>query len=460
MKKIIYLLLLMPFFGLSQATEPSNADAVFIKKLSDEILTNGEAYDLLYELTKKVGGRIAGSPAMYKAEAWGVNAFQQLGAPTVSKQACQVPRWVRGSGDFANITSIDGKKQVRALDVLALGNSLGDGKKVEGTLLAVQDFADLEKRKEEVKGKIVYFNNSFDATIVKTFEAYGKAGQYRRNGASQAAKYGAVGCIIRSLTSSTANDPHTGGMVYNDSFPKIPAQAVGPRDADYLWSLAKKSNTVKISMATHGHFLPDTTGHNIIAEIKGAQFPDEIITIGGHLDSWDVNEGAHDDGAGVVHTMEVMRALLAVGYQPKRTIRFVLFANEENGLRGGTAYAAAAKDKKEKHIFALESDEGGFTPRGFSFTAAPEKVAAAQRWLPLLKPYGTSSMDDIGGGADIGPLNRTFNTPLCGFLPDSQRYFDVHHARSDVFENVNKRELLLGAVNIAGLIYLVDKYGF
>jgi hypothetical protein len=371
-----------------------------------------------------------------------------------------VPRWVRGSGDFAKITRIDGKKQVRALDVLALGNSLGDGKKVEGTLLAVQDFTDLEKRKDEVKGKIVYFNNSFDATIVKTFEAYGKAGQYRRNGASQAAKYGAVGCIIRSLTSSTANDPHTGGMAYNDSFPKIPAQAVGPRDADYLWSLAKQSSNVKVSMASHGKFLPDTTGHNIIAEIKGSQFPDEIITIGGHLDSWDVNEGAHDDGAGVVHTIEVMRAFIAVGYIPKRTIRFVLFANEENGLRGGTAYAAAAKEKNEKHIFALESDEGGFTPRGFSFTAAPEKVAAAQRWLPLLKPYGTSSMDDIGGGADIGPLNRNLNTPLCGFLPDSQRYFDVHHARSDVFENVNKRELLLGAVNIAGLIYLVDKYGF
>jgi hypothetical protein len=460
MKKIIYLLLLVPFFGLSQSTEPSNADAVFIKKLSDEILTNGKAYDLLYELTKKVGGRIAGSPAMYKAEAWGEKTLQQLGAPSVSKQACQVPRWVRGTGDFASITSIDGKKQARALDVLALGNSLGDGKKVEATILAVQNFEELEKRKDEVKGKIVYFNNSFDATIVKTFEAYGKAGQYRRNGASQAAKYGAVGCIIRSLTSSTANDPHTGGMAYNDSFPKIPAQAVGPRDADYLWSLAKKSSTVKIKMATHGQFLPDTTGHNIIAEIKGAQFPDEIITLGGHLDSWDVNEGAHDDGAGVVHTMEVLRAMLAVGYQPKRTIRFVLFANEENGLRGGMAYAQAAKDKKEKHIFALESDEGGFTPRGFSFTASPEKVEAAKRWIPLLKPYGTSTMDDIGGGSDISPLNRQLQVPLCGFVPDPQRYFDIHHARSDVFENVNKRELLLGAVNIAGLIYLVDTYGF
>ena len=460
MKKIIYLLLLAPLFGLSQVSQPTNADAVFIKKVSDEILTNGKAYDLLFELTKKVGGRIAGSPAMYKAEAWGEKTLQQLGAPSVSKQACQVPRWVRGSGDFASITSVDGAKQTRALDVLALGNSLGDGKKVEATLLAVQDFDELEKRKDEVKGKIVYFNNSFDATLVKTFEAYGKAGIYRRSGPSQAAKYGAVGCIIRSLTSSTANDPHTGGMAYNDSFPKIPAQAVGPRDADYLWTLAKKSSAVKISMATHGKFLADTTGHNIIAEIKGSQFPNEIITVGGHLDSWDVNEGAHDDGAGVVHTMEVMRALLAVGYQPKRTIRFVLFANEENGLRGGSAYAAAAKDKNEKHIFALESDEGGFTPRGFSFTASPEKVAAAKRWLPLLKPYGTDSMDDIGGGSDISPLNRQLQVPLCGFMPDPQRYFDLHHARTDVFENVNKRELLLGAVNIAGIIYLVDTYGF
>ena len=460
MKNIIYLLLLLPFLGSSQQTPTNAADAAFIKKLSDEILTNGKAYDLLYELTKKVGGRIAGSPAMYKAEAWGEKALQQLGAPVVIKQACMVPRWVRGSGDFARITSIDGKKQTRSLDVLALGNSLGNGKNIEASLLAVQDFADLEKHKDEVKGKIVYFNNSFDATIVKTFEAYGKAGIYRRSGPSQAAKYGAVGCIIRSLTSSTANDPHTGGMSYNDSFPKIPAQAVGPRDADYLWSLAKKSNSVQLSMATHGHFLPDTTGHNIIAEIKGSVFPDEIITVGGHLDSWDVNEGAHDDGAGVVHTIEVMRAMLAVGYKPQRTIRFVLFANEENGLKGGMAYAAAAKEKNEKHIFALESDEGGFTPRGFSFTASPEKVAAAKRWLPLLKPYGTDNMDDIGGGSDISPLNRQLQVPLCGFMPDPQRYFDLHHARTDVFENVNKRELLLGAVNIAGIVYLVDKYGF
>ena len=319
---------------------------------------------------------------------------------------------------------------------------------------------DLEKHKNEVKGKIVYFNNSFDATIVKTFEAYGKAGQYRRNGASQAAKYGAVGCIIRSLTSSTANDPHTGGMAYNDSFPKIPAQAVGPRDADYLWSLAKQSSTVKVSMATHGKFLPDTTGHNIIAEIKGTQFPNEIITLGGHLDSWDVNEGAHDDGAGIVQTMEILRTMKALNYKPKRTIRFVLFANEENGMRGGNKYAELAKLNNEKHVFALESDAGGFTPRAIGISAtSPEQFKKMQQWASLLKPYGTE-ITAGGGGADIGPLKTVdSNVVLSGLVPDSQRYFDLHHAKTDVFENVNKRELLLGAVNMAAVIYLIDQYG-
>jgi len=344
------------------------------------------------------------------------------------------------------------------LDVLALGNSLGNGKPVTAQVIAFNSFDEMEKRKEEVKGKIVYFNHSFDPTNIKPFVSYGQTGVSRRAGPSMAAKYGAVGVMIRSLTESTANDPHTGSTAYNDSFPKIPAIAMGPRDADYIWELSKQSS-FSVSMKTSAKFLPDTIGHNVIGELRGTTFPDEIITVGGHLDSWDVNEGAHDDGAGVVHTIEVMRALKAIGYQPKRTIRFVLFANEENGMRGGNKYAAEAKEKGEKHIFALESDAGGFTPRGFGFTAPKDKHDKIQAWLPLLKPYGTEDMSGSGGGADIGPLNRTFGTPIAGFIPDPQRYFDLHHARTDVFENVNKRELLLGAVNMAALIYLVDKYG-
>jgi hypothetical protein len=208
-----------------------------------------------------------------------------------------------------------------------------------------------------------------------------------------------------------------------------------------------------------GSFLPDAKGHNVIAELKGSEMPNEYITVGGHLDSWDINEGAHDDGAGIVQTMEILRAFKAMNYKPKRTIRFVLFANEENGGRGGEKYAEAAQANNEKHIFALESDAGGFTPRGFGFTISNDKLQKIQGWKNLFLPYGVYDLRQGGGGSDIGPLNQKLGTPLAGLSPDGQRYFDVHHARNDVFENVNKRELHLGAVNMAALIYLVDKYG-
>lgn len=434
-----------------------SGDSVMIRKISDEILANGKAYELLYQLTKQIGGRLAGSPQFARAEEWGRNAMEKNGADNVFLQECMVPHWVRGGQDAAVITEVNKTKTARKLDVLALGNSLGSGT-VTAPVLAISDFEELEKRKDEVSGKIVYYNHGFNPTNVKPFISYGEAGIYRRSGPSRAAKYGAVGVMIRSLTESTSNDPHTGAMLYNDSFPKIPALAVGPRDADELWELSRKA-AFSMAMTTNGHFLPDTIGHNVIGELKGTEFPDQFITIGGHLDSWDVNEGAHDDGTGVVHTIEIMRALKAIGYKPRHTLRFVLFANEENGLRGGIKYAAEAKAKNEKHLFALESDAGGFTPRGFSLQASAEQMAKVNRWLPLLSPYGTEEFTSDGGGADVGPLNRTFGIPVGELNPDPQRYFDIHHARSDVFENVHKRELLLGAVNMAAFIYLIDKYG-
>ncbi len=452
MKKLTLALLLLPFLGKAQS-----ADEAMIKKISDEILRNGKAYDLLHQLTKQIGGRLAGSPQFAKAIQWGKTTMEQQGADKVWLQECMVPHWVRGGQDKAVIIEIDKNKTSHALDVLALGNSLGSGT-VTAEVLAVDDFAELDRRKDEAKGKIVFYNHGFDPTNVKPFISYGQTGIYRRSGPSHAAKYGAVGVMIRSLTESAANDPHTGAMAYNDSFPKIPATAVGPRDADDVWAMSKKS-TLKMSMTTNGHFLPDTIGHNVIAELTGTEFPDQYITVGGHLDSWDVNEGASDDGTGVVHTIEIMRALKAIGYKPRHTIRFVLFANEENGLRGGTKYAEEAKAKGEKHVFALESDAGGFTPRGFSLSVTKEQMAKAQSWLPLLSPYGAFEFTADGGGADVSPLNRTFGIPVGELNPDQQRYFDIHHARSDVFEYVNKRELLMGAVNMAALIYLVDKYG-
>ena len=451
MKKFLFIItMFIPTVMIFSQTE----DSIMIKKISDEILINGKAYDNLRHLTKKIGGRLAGSPQMTMAEKWGEQVMKTSGADRVIMQQCKVPHWVRGGEDEAKVTG--GKK----LDVVALGNSMGSGKNgVKAEVLLVNSFDDLEKKKDQVKDKIVFYNYKFNPTFVQTFRSYGDASQYRGSGPSRAAKYGAKAVIVRSMSHSTDNNPHTGATRYLDSFAKIPAVAIGLRDADWLSEELQKGK-LNVAIKTNGHFLDSAIGHNVMGELTGSEFPNEIITVGGHLDSWDNCEGAHDDGAGCVQTIEILRAFKAVGYKPKRTIRFVLFANEENGLRGGNKYAEEAKIKNEKHIFALESDAGGFTPRAFGFTMSEEQFQKVLQWKPLIAPYGCSEFNRGGGGADIGPLRRAFpTTALAGLSPDSQRYFDIHHARNDVFENVNKRELELGAVNMAALIYLIDKYG-
>ena len=433
-------------------------DSTFIKQVSNEVLTNGKAYENLRYLTKQIGGRLAGSAGMVKAEQWGLKVMQESGADKAWMQECMVPHWSRGGKDEAKAT-VPGIKKDIILDVLALGNSIGSGKNgVSEEVVLVNSFDELEKKKEDVKGKIVFYNYKFNDTYVNTFLSYRDAGQYRGQGPSRAAKYGAKAVIVRSMSHAADNNPHTGATRYDSAYAKIPAIAIGLKDADRLSELLLKSK-VKVTLKTYGKFLPDTIGHNIIGELKGTEFPDQIITVGGHLDSWDVCEGAHDDGAGVVQTMEILRAFKAIGFRPKRTIRFVLFANEENGGRGGAKYAEEAKEKKEKHIFAIESDAGGFTPRGLGFTGTEEQFQKFLQWKDLISPYGATEFSKGGGGSDIGPLNRAFNTPTGSLNPDTQRYFDIHHARSDVFENVNKRELELGAINMAALIYLIDKYG-
>ena len=445
-----------------------NEDSIMIKKISDEILTNGKAYDNLRDLTKKIGARLSGSPQMVKAEQWGMQVMKQSGADKAWLQQCMVPHWVRGGKEKAEIhynSSGSGARNLllskKQLDVLALGNSEGTkNKDLTAKVFLVNSFDELEKKKDSVKGKIVFYNYKFNPTYVSTFRSYGEASQYRGAVPSRAAKYGAVGVVVRSMSHSVDNYPHTGSTRYDSAYAKIPALAVGLRDADWLSDQLQQNRIISLTIKTNAHFLPDTIGNNVIGELVGSEFPDEIITIGGHLDSWDPGEGAHDDGAGCVQTIEILRAFKALGYKPKRTIRFVLFANEENGLRGGNKYAEEAKTKNEKHIFALESDAGGFTPRAFGFAMSEEQFQRVLLWKPLIAPYGCSEFSRGGGGADIGPLRRVFSTTaLAGLSPDSQRYFDFHHARNDVFEAVNKRELELGAVNMAALIYLIDKYG-
>ncbi|HEY4288102.1 MAG TPA: M20/M25/M40 family metallo-hydrolase [Puia sp.] len=450
-------------------------DSLLIRRLADTILTDGRTYGNLHLLTKTVGARLSGSAGYYKAEKWGQQVLQEASADKVWLQECMVPHWVRGGKDSAWWSTIPVRKgrsgskpggniDVVKLDILALGNSVGTGPKgITAPVILVHNFDELEQHKNELKGKIVFYNYPFNPLFVETFQAYSDAVRYRGAGASRAAKYGAVGVIVRSMSSSIDNTPHTGAMNYNDSFPKIPAVAVGLRDADNLAEVLKskgEDDSVIVFLRTNAHMLPDTAAHNVIGELKGTEFPDQYITVGGHLDSWDPAEGAMDDGAGCVQSIEVLRALKAIGYHPRHTIRVVLFANEENGGRGGRKYAEAAKAAGETHLLGLESDNGGFTPRGFTLSLPEDKLAAIQPWVKLLRPYGVYELEHGGGGSDVNPMGRQLGAVVGELRPDSQRYFEYHHARNDVLENVNKRELEMGAVNMAALIYLVDKYGW
>ena len=453
-KGILLLVMVLPFFSVRAQTE----DSLMIRRIADEILLHGKAYEHLRYLTKQIGGRLAGSPQMVKAEQWGLRVMQESGATSAWLQECMVPHWVRGGTDKARAFHV-GAKKGKELDVVALGNSIGTGSHgLQAEVVLANSFDDLNGKKDQVKGKVVFFNYPFNPTFIRTFQAYGDASKYRGQGPSAAAKWGASGVIVRSMSHSTDNHPHTGATRYDTNYARVPAFAIGLQDADWL-AAALSKGPVTVRLNSNGHFLPDTIGHNVIGELRGSDFPDEIITVGGHLDSWDNCEGAHDDGAGCVQAIEILRAFRAIGYQPRRTIRFVLFANEENGLRGGAKYAEEAKARGEKHILAIESDAGGFSPRGLGFTGTEEQTRTFFSWQPLIAPYGCSEFVRGGGGADIGPLNRTLGTPTAGLSPDSQRYFDVHHARNDTFEAVNKRELELGAVNMAALIYLADRYG-
>jgi carboxypeptidase Q len=439
---------------VSQTTD----DSLLIRRLADTILTDGQAYGNLRLLTKTVGARLSGSAGYYKAEKWGQQALGAANADKVWLQECMVPHWIRGGKDSAS-WSTRGRRT--GLDVLALGNSQGTGPTaIQAPVVLINNFDELEQQKDKLKGKIVFYNYPFNPLLVETFQAYGDAVRYRGAGASRAARYGAIGVLVRSMSSSVTNFPHTGALAYNDSFPKIPAFAVGLRDADRLAEQLKANpGATSAYMRSGARMLPDTPAHNIIGELKGTEFPNQYITVGGHLDSWDPAEGAQDDGAGCVQSIEVLRALKAIGYKPRHTIRVVLFANEENGGRGGRKYAEAAKDAGEKHLLGLESDNGGFTPRAFTISLPDEKLAAIQPWIQLLKPYGVYEFERGGGGSDVNPMARQLGATVGELRPDSQRYFEYHHARNDVLENVNKRELELGAVNMAALIYLVDKYG-
>jgi hypothetical protein len=450
--------LLLSFgFLLTLSIQAQEADSLIIRSIFDEALEEGESYENLRSLCKDVGARLTGSAEAEMAVQWGKDLLESYGFIT-KLQETPIPHWERGTTEAGWYVTADA--QMHKIKVLALGGSIGTDGLLTGPLLRVKDMDQLEAFGEKgiLKNQIVFIDQPFDKKQVNTFYAYGACWPMRGNGAKEAGKYGAKAVLIRSLASPTDDHPHTGAMRYDEEGPKIPGAAISTMAADDL-TLALEKGPVQIHMEMDCRSFPDKSSHNVIGEIRGSEFPDEIITIGGHLDSWDVGEGAHDDGAGIVHCIEAMRILKDRDIKLKRTLRVVLYMNEENGVYGADTYAKKAIEKGEKHVFALESDAGGHTPRGFSLDGPSERLELLQSFSALLYPYGLTELEEGYGGVDINRLKDHYqDIALIGFRPDSQRYFDYHHSENDVFENVHKRELELGCASIASIIYLMDKY--
>ena len=438
----------------------AQSDETIIRDIYDNSLLNGKSYEWLDYLSNQIGGRLSGSLSAELAVNWTKSEMELMGLDKVWLQPVMVPKWVRGTPEFAYIETSPGK--TTKVNICALGGSISTPSAgLKGNLVEVKSFEELEKLgKDKIKGKIVFYNRPMDATLIDTFKAYGSCVNQRYEGAVNAIEYGASAVIVRSMNLSIDDLPHTGSMTYGNIpvSDRIPSAAISTKDADLLSSMLKMDNDIKFYFKQNCKQMDDVLSHNVIGEITGSEFPDEYILVGGHLDSWDLGDGSHDDGAGCVQSMDVVRLLKLSGVKPKRSIRVVLFMNEENGLRGAKKYAEEAFKKGENHIFALESDAGAFTPRGFYFEADESNFAQIKSWKKLFKPYLIHFFELGGSGADVGPL-KTPNNVLSGLKPDSQRYFDHHHSSSDTFEHIHKRELELGAATMTSLIYLVDKYG-
>ena len=456
----VFIIALSALIGQEILAQEQTADKQMLRSIYDTALTDGAAYDWLDYLSNEIGGRLSGSLEAEKAVQYTKEVMQEIGLDSVWLQPVMVPKWTRGVPEYSYIETAPGISSV--VNVCALGGSVAtpDGG-LKAEVVEVKGIEELEALgRDAIQGKIVFYNRPMQANLIHTFEAYGGCVDQRYSGAKEAAKYGAVGVVVRSMNLRQDDLPHTGAMSYDDLPVKqrIPACAISTNDANYLSTALKLKPDLLFYFNQTCRVFPDVKSYNVIGEIRGSEFPNNYMVVGGHLDSWDLGDGSHDDGAGCVQSIEVLRLLKKLDYKPRHSIRVVMFMNEENGLRGGRKYAEEAQIKNENHVFALESDSGGFTPRGFSIDADGDNMDQIQSWVPLFKPYLIHYFEPGGGGADIGPLKKQ-GMVLAGLRPDSQRYFDHHHASNDTFDAVNKRELELGAATMTSLIYLMDKYG-
>jgi hypothetical protein len=454
MKNILYGL-----FLFSTVTFAQSNDELKFKEIYKSALTNSKCYSWLDDLSNKIGARLSGSAGAQKGVEYTKAQLETLGLDKVYLQEVMVPKWVRGEKEVAYI--LDNKTKT-VIPVCALGGSIATPKNgISAEVIEVHSIKEIEGLGlDKIKGKIVFFNRPMQPENIETFTSYGGCVDQRFGGAKEASKFGAVATIVRSMNMRLDDFPHTGAQSYGD-IPKenyIPTAAISTNGAELLSKCLKANPNLKFYLKQSCEQLEDVLSYNVIGEITGSEHPEKIMVVGGHLDSWDLADGSQDDGAGVVQSMEVLNIFKNIGYKPKNTTRAVLFMNEENGGRGGKKYEELSKANNENHIFALESDSGGFSPRGFSFESDEVNLAKIQTWKGLFEPYLIHSFTKGHSGSDIEPLTSK-KIIKAGLHPDSQRYFDYHHAANDKFDAVNKRELELGAATMAALIYLIDQNG-
>lgn len=446
------ILLLVPVVYSAQAQDPVQET---VNRIFEQSLIHQQAYENLRVLTSQTAGRISGTAAAAAAVELTRQMLLDLKPDTVWLQPVMVPRWVRGSREQARI--ISAKYGDIPVQVTALGTSPGTAEAgISARVVEVKSLKELEALgRKGVEGKIVFFNRPMDPLKINTFAAYGGAVDQRSRGPALAARFGAVAAVVRSMTTRLDDVPHTGATRFDDQL--IPAAAISTLGAEKLHLLLSRDPGLKFYLKMNCRNEPEVLSYNVVSEIRGSEFPGQIITVGGHLDAWDTGEGAHDDGAGCVQAIEMIRIFRTLGLKPRHTLRAVMFMDEEISQSGGKAYADSALHHGEKHVLAFESDRGGFLPRGVGVNASnpqiQEKLLALVRYF---EPWNIREFSPGGGGTDIGPL-RSQGTIMSGLIPDSQRYFDVHHSASDVIGAVNPRELQLGAATMAAFIWLADQ---
>ncbi|MBX2816790.1 MAG: M20/M25/M40 family metallo-hydrolase [Saprospiraceae bacterium] len=444
----------LPQFG-SEQEEVS--DRKFIRALFQEALRERQSYGWLESLCE-IGPRLSGSEGAAEALHWLEMVMKDAAFDQVISQKVMVPHWERGPAEKALIKDSHGGSYL--LNLMAIGGSVATPQQgISAQVYTVESLSEIEEADaNDVAGKIVFYNFSWDHSTLSPGASYGANVGMRAQGAIKAAEKGAVASLIRSVGSGTDDVPHTGVGYYKEGVDSIPAAALGSQSADLLASIVKLDPSAKVELHMHPRWYPDAESRNLIAQMDGSR-SDSIIAFGGHIDSWDVGCGAHDDAAGCLHALGALTLLKQMGYEPRHTLRAVMFINEENGTRGGMEYASLADANEEKHIIAIESDAGGYSPRGFGFTGSEKQLAKLQSFVSLFPTNTVGYIRKGGGGVDIGPLHRSDGTPMMGLLTDNQKMFDLHHSANDTFDSVHPREMELGTAAMAAIIYLIDKYG-